>query len=66
VSACVRDHGVRRALQRMRHQIGEVGEEAAGELDHVVVGGCPRLKVDDEARLETAVEDEEVVAGVAL
>src|SRR5215212_2590369 len=38
VSAGVGDHGVRRALHGMGHQIGEVGEDAASELDHVVVG----------------------------
>ncbi|MFL5233521.1 MAG: hypothetical protein ACJ8DM_11445 [Microvirga sp.] len=50
----------------MGHQIGEVGEDAASELDHVVVGDRPGLEVDDEARLEGPVEDEEVIAAVAL
>ena len=44
MSASVRDHGVRRALQRMRHQVGEVGEDPAGELDNVMVRTVPGSK----------------------
>ena len=66
MSACVRDHGVRRALHGMRHQVGKIREDSASELDDIVVGDGPWLEVDDDARFEGPVEDEEIVAGVAL
>ena len=51
----------------MGHEIGEIRKDAAGELDYVVVdGNSARLEIDDDARLESPIEHEEVVAGVTL
>jgi len=50
----------------MGHEVSEVGEGPSRELDHVVMGDRPWFEVDDEARLEGSIEDEEVVTGVAL
>ena len=54
-------------LHGVRHRVGEIREGRGRELDHVVAHepGAGR-EVDDEARLERRVEDEPVVAGVAL
>src|SRR5215203_1015572 len=67
VSAGVGEDGVGAVLHGVRHRVGEIREGRGRELDHVVAHEPgARREVDDEARLERRVEDEPVVAGVAL